>query len=132
MPGGEAAGIDDAEESQDIATGPDAPREVPVRFRATYALDPGACRGDHEYAPSFQAVTVGRDRVNFFETGGPVTHVAVDGDAIAITLRETVGPAEHTRAIYLALNGDGTVRYRPGEGEDVRRYVTCGEQNAAQ
>ena len=99
---------------------------VPARFRGLYALDRKACAEDYSYAPAFQNVTVKARDVNFFETGGPVTDVNAEGDSVAITLRETVGDGQFTRAIYLALNDDGTVRYRPGSGADVKTYVRCG------
>ena len=100
-------------------------REVPIRFRGHFAPDRKACAKDYTYAPTFENVEVFADRVSFFETGGPVTNVQVDGDAAAITLRETIGDNEVVRAIYLALDGDGTARYRPGRNEDVRDMVIC-------
>ena len=100
-------------------------KTVPARFRGLYALDRQACAADYTYQQAFQNVTVKADSVNFFETGGPVTDVNVNGDSIAITLRETVGDNVATRAIYLALNPDGTVRYRAGKTAMVRKYVRC-------
>ncbi len=122
-------------DAPDAAPSPGQPApmtEVPERFRGQYAQKAENCGPRFAAIPTQEPVTLRRQDVSFFETGGPVTHVEVDGDAIAVTLRETVGPDEHVRVIYLALNGDGTVRYRPGEGEDVRRYIRCGEQDAAQ
>ncbi|WP_022673361.1 hypothetical protein [Novosphingopyxis baekryungensis] len=101
-------------------------RTVPVRFQGLYALDERACAEDYNYAPAFQNVTVQSDRVSFFETGGPVTDVNVNGDNVAITLRERVGDSVSTRAIFLRLNGDGTARYRAGSDEPVESYVRCG------
>ena len=98
---------------------------VPARFRGLYALDQKACAADYTYQQAFQNVTVKADSVNFFETGGPVTDVNVNGDSIAITLRETVGDNVATRAIYLALNPDGTARYRADRTAMVRKYVRC-------
>ena len=98
---------------------------VPARFRGRFAPDRKACGRDYTYSPAFQTVTVRRDGVNFFETGGPVTNVAVDGDSAAITVRERVGDRYAVRAIYLALEGDGAVRYRPGLSEPSRRFVRC-------
>ncbi|MEW4449168.1 hypothetical protein [Qipengyuania sp. JC766] len=101
---------------------------VPERFRGVYAPDRQACALDYTYNPAFRAVTVGASEVSFFETGGPVTDVVADGNSVAITLRETVGDGESTRAIYLALNADGTARYRPGSGEPVETFVVCGSE----
>ena len=99
---------------------------VPARFRGLFAVDRKACEQDYSYNPAFQNVTVEARSVRFFETGGPITDVNIQGDMAAITLRETVGDKEFTRAIYLALNRDGTVRYRPGRSEPSRTYVRCG------
>ena len=99
---------------------------VPVRFRGLFAVDRKACAQDYSYNPAFQNVTIKARSVSFFETGGPVTDVNIQGDMAALTLRETVGDGEFTRAIYLALNRDGTVRYRPGRSEPSRTYVRCG------
>lgn len=98
---------------------------VPVRFRGLFAVDRKACAEDYTYNPAFQNVTVKARSVSFFETGGPVTSVNIQGDMAAITLRESVGDGVFTRAIYLALDRDGTVRYRPSKSEPVRRYVRC-------
>ncbi|QQN73522.1 hypothetical protein [Croceicoccus sp. YJ47] len=123
----------DAPDAAPPSPGQPAPMtDVPERFRGQYAQKAEDCGPRFAAIPTQEPVTLRSDDVRFFETGGPITHVEVDGDAIAVTLRETVGPDEHARAIYLALNGDGTVRYRPGDGEDVRRYIRCGEQDAAQ
>ncbi|MBH9537778.1 hypothetical protein [Novosphingopyxis sp. YJ-S2-01] len=78
---------------------------VPERFRGLYAPDRKACAGDNTYNPTFQNVEVKAHEVRFFETGGPVTHVGIDGDKAAITLQETVGDREAARAIFLALTG---------------------------
>lgn len=99
---------------------------VPERFRGLYALDRRACAEDYTYNPAFQNVRVNARDVGFFETGGPVTDVNVDGDTIAITLNEKVGDATNSRAIFLRLTGDGTARYRAGRDEPVRDYVRCG------
>lgn len=99
---------------------------VPLRFRGLFAVDRKACAQDYRYNPAFQNVTITARSVSFFETGGPVTDVNVEGDRVAITLRETVGDSQFTRAIYLALNRDGTARYRPGKSEPSRTYVRCG------
>ena len=99
---------------------------VPVRFRGLFAIDRKACAQDYSYNPAFQNVTIKARSVSFFETGGPVINVSIQGDMVAITLRETVGDKKFTRAIYLALNRDGTVRYRPGRPEPSRTYVRCG------
>lgn len=107
-----------------------AQRTVPARFRGLFAVDRKACAEDYRYNPAFQNVTITARNVSFFETGGPVTNVAVQGDMAAITLRETVGDGEFTRAIYLALNRDGTVRYRPSTSEPSQTYVRCGAQAA--
>ena len=98
---------------------------VPPRFRGLFAADRKACAEDYAYNPAFQNVTIKARSVNFFETGGPVTDVNIAGDRAAITLRETVGDGKYTRAIYLALNRDGTVRYRPGKSEPPRIHVRC-------
>ncbi|RPF71830.1 hypothetical protein [Aurantiacibacter spongiae] len=98
---------------------------VPVRFRGLYAPDARACAEDYTYQPAFQRVRIGADEVSFFETGGPVTNVDVEGEHIAITLRERIGDTETLRDIYLALTGEGTARYRPGDGEPVRQVVRC-------
>lgn len=99
---------------------------VPVRFRGLFAVDRKACAEDYTYSPAFQNVTVKARSVSFFETGGPVTNVNIQGDIAAITLLEIVGDGKFTRAIYLALNRDGTVRYRPGKSEPSRTYIRCG------
>lgn len=98
---------------------------VPPRFRGLFAVDRKACAQDYNYNPAFQNVTVTARSVNFFETGGPVTDVNVEGDSIAITMLETVGDGRTKRAIYLAINRDGTVRYRPGTSEPSRTYARC-------
>ena len=98
---------------------------VPVRFRGRFAPDARACAPDFSYAPAFQTVTVREGDVSFFETGGPVTNVAVQGDNAAITLVERVGDSRTTRAIYLALEGDGRVRYRPDLSRPSRHFVRC-------
>ncbi|RJY08893.1 hypothetical protein [Aurantiacibacter aquimixticola] len=98
---------------------------VPERFRGLYALDRQACEQDYTYARAFQNVTVEANRVRFFETGGPVTDLNIDGDSIAITLREMVGDDESERAIYLALEEDGSVRYRPSNDAEISPMVRC-------
>lgn len=107
------------------ASGAPAPAVVPARFVGLYAPDRTACAEDYEYAPAFRNVRVGPREVRFFETGGPVTDVNVEGDQIAITLRERIGEGETTRAVYFALNGDGTARYRPGRTEPPAVFVRC-------
>ena len=99
---------------------------VPERFRGLYAPDRKACEEDYNSTPAFQHVTVNARDVSFFETGGPITDINVDGDAIAITLEETVGENTATRAIYLALTGEDTASYRADDGEPIQRYVRCG------
>lgn len=101
---------------------------VPERFRGLYAADRRACEEDYSYNPAFQNVTVKAHDISFFETGGPVTDVNVQGNSIAITLRETVGDGRFIRAIYLALNDDGTVRYRPERNGAVKTYVRCADE----
>ena len=98
---------------------------VPTRFRGLFAIDEKACAQDYSYGPAFQNVTVSARSVSFFETGGPVTDVNIEGDMAAITIRETVGDSETTRAIYLAINPDGVVRYRAGDSEQSKDYVRC-------
>lgn len=98
---------------------------VPARFRGLFALDRKACAQDYNYNPAFQNVTVKARSVSFFETGGPVTDVNANGDSVAITMLETVGDSQAKRAIYLAINSDGSVRYRPGSSEPSRTYVRC-------
>ncbi|MGB3721447.1 MAG: hypothetical protein WA979_01350 [Pacificimonas sp.] len=107
--------------NDDAAAGP----TVPTRFQGLFALDKKACAEDYNYAPAFQNVAIEARRVRFFETSGPITAVNVERNKAAITLRETVGGGEFTRAIYLALNPDGTIRYRPGRSEPSRTYVRC-------
>ncbi len=97
---------------------------VPERFRGLYAPDRKACAGDNNYNPTFQNVNVKAHEVRFFETGGPMTHIRIDGDKAAITLQEIVGDREAARAIFLALNGDGTARYRSVQGP-VRTMFRC-------
>lgn len=99
---------------------------VPARFRGLFALDRKACAQDYTYSPAFQNVTIMARSVSFFETGGPVTDVNIQGDMAAITIRETVGDSQTTRAIYLALNADRTVRYRADKSEPSQTYVRCG------
>lgn len=98
---------------------------VPARFRGLFAPDRRACAEDYTYNPAFQNVHVLANEVSFFETGGPVTDVRVDGDNVAITLRETVGDGVFTRTLYFALNRDGSVRYRADRSEPVRTFVRC-------
>ena len=98
---------------------------VPERFRGLYAQDRRACERDYTYQPAFRNVTINARDVVFFETGGPVIAMNVDGDAIAITVRETVGDTVTIRAIYLRLIDKSTVRYRPGRGEPVETRVRC-------
>lgn len=98
---------------------------VPERFRGLFAIDQKACAQDYSYAPAFQNITIEAQEVLFFETGGPVIDVNVDGDAAAITLLEAVGDEEAPRAVYLALNADGSVRYKAGESEPSRNFVRC-------
>lgn len=101
------------------------PPSVPARFQGLFAPDKRACAQDYTYNPAFQNVTVTPDEVRFFETGGPITHLSVNGDAAALTLRETVGETTQTRAIFLSLNADGTIRYRASESDPVQTYVRC-------
>lgn len=108
------------------AGNPAAKMTVPTRFRGLFALDRNACAQDYTYNPAFQNVEIMARSVSFFETGGPVTDVNIQGDMAAITLRETVGDSQTTRAIYLALNADGTVRYRAGKSEPSQTFVRCG------
>ena len=114
------------EANGDAGTSANAAPSVPARFRGLFAPDRKACANDYEYAPAFQNVTIEARRVGFFETGGPVTDVEVDGDRAAITVLEKVGPGEAKRAIYLSLRSDGTVRYRAGTSQPVRDFVRCG------
>ena len=127
-PGSRTTDILEGDEADPGAVGAEptqASITVPARFRGLYAADRRACENDYNYAPAFQNVTVKARDVSFFETGGPVTDVNVQGNNIAITLRETVGDGRFTRAIYLALNDDGTVRYRQAGTGPVKTYVRC-------
>tara|TARA_B100000953_G_scaffold218041_1_gene180350 strand:- start:990 stop:1562 length:573 start_codon:yes stop_codon:yes gene_type:complete len=103
---------------------PQTAMTVPERFRGLYALDRKACEGDHNYNPTFQNVEVKAHEVRFFETGGSVTHVRASGDRAAITLQENRGDREAALAIFLALNGDGTARYRSVQGP-VLTMIRC-------
>ena len=98
---------------------------VPTRFRGTFAPDRQACAGDYDYQPTFQNVDVTADRVQYFENGGPVQSVEVDGNSIAIDYLDTYGDQRTPQVIYLALEGDSAVRYRPSRSEPVRRFVRC-------
>ncbi len=119
--------VDNAPVPQENSVGatPPARPTVPERFRGLFAMDRQACAEDYNYAPAFQNVRIEAQSVSFFETGGPVTNVQVDGEMAAITLRETVGDGEFTRAIYLAINPDGSVRYRQGKDQPSQNYVRC-------
>ncbi len=135
---GQAAASDQASASGTLApTGPTAASRsptadagagdvpvVPEKFRGLFALDRKACAEDYSYSPAFQNVRIGAREVSFFETGGPVTDVNASGNAVAITLREQVGDGQFSHAIYLALNGDGTVRYKSAK-EASKIYVKC-------
>ena len=103
-----------------------ASKTVPARFRATYAPDRRACDGHYDYQPTFQNVDVTADRVMFFENGGPVQNVNVNGDAVAITFLDTYADQSNRRVIYLRLNGDGSARYRSGPEQPVQTFVRCG------
>ena len=98
---------------------------VPVRFRGTFAPDRRACAQDYEYQPTFQNVDVTADRVMFFENGGPVREVEVEGDNIAIGYLDTYADGSVPGTIYLRLDGDGSVRYRSSSSEPIRTFVAC-------
>ena len=98
---------------------------VPTRFRGTFAPDRQACAEDYDYQPTFQNVDVTADRVQYFENGGPVQGVEVDGNSIAIDYLDTYGDQRTPQVIYLALEGDSAVRYRPSRTDPVRRFVRC-------
>ncbi|MGB3740399.1 MAG: hypothetical protein WA948_13740, partial [Pontixanthobacter sp.] len=115
----------DANADEGAASAADTAPTVPARFRGLFAPDRKACEEDYNYGPAFQNVTIETQRVGFFETGGPVTDIEVDGDRAAITVLEKVGPGEAKRAIYLNLRPDGIVRYRPSASEPVRDFVRC-------
>ncbi|WJY17975.1 hypothetical protein QQS45_10100 [Alteriqipengyuania flavescens] len=98
---------------------------VPARFRGTFAPDRQACAEDYDYEPTFQNVDVTADRVQYFENGGPVRRVEVDGNSIAIDYLDTYGDQRTPQVIYLALEGDRAVRYRTSRTDPVRRFVRC-------
>ncbi|MEB3414623.1 hypothetical protein VCJ71_00945 [Alteriqipengyuania sp. WL0013] len=98
---------------------------VPTRFRGTFAPDRQACAEDYDYQPTFQNVDVAADRVQYFENGGPVQDVEVDGNSIAIDYLDTYGDQRTPQVIYLALEGDSAVRYRHSRTDPVRNYVRC-------
>lgn len=98
---------------------------VPPRFRGLYAPDRRACEQDYNYAPAFQNVHVMAERASFFETGGPVLNISVDGNTITINMREYVGDGSSERDIYLALEGDDLARYKRGQSQPSQHYVRC-------
>ncbi|WP_343345783.1 hypothetical protein WJT74_00945 [Sphingomicrobium sp. XHP0239] len=99
---------------------------VPDRFQGLFALDRRACEEDYTYQPAFQNVRVFANDVRFFENGGPVTDVDVDGPAAAVTLRDTYADGDVLRTLYLRDLGEERFRIRDGLSEQSRDYVRCG------
>ena len=123
-PSAKTAIVSDRPEAVDAGK-TDTVATVPTRFRGTFAPDRQACAEDYDYQPTFQNVDVTADRVQYFENGGPVQGVEVDGNSIAIDYLDTYGDQRTPQVIYLALEGDSAVRYRPSRTEPVRRFVRC-------
>lgn len=111
--------------AEPAATTPDSVT-VPDRFHGLFALDQRACAEDYKYQPAFQNIRVFGDEVRFFENGGPVTEVDLDGPAAAITLRDQYADGETVRTLYMRDLGGGCFSIRDGLSEQPENYVRCG------
>lgn len=113
-------------------TGTDDGATIPVRFRGRWAPAKDACAAPpYDNPQSFELIDIYADQISFFETQGAVEDVRVEGDRAAVTVAEQVGDTIARYAIYLALQQDGTLRYKNGEA-DIRIFVHCRDESMEQ